>query len=177
MSKINSEDSSLSNTSMPSLRIGHGFDVHSFSEDRKLILGAEEIPSPRGLLGHSDADVLLHGITDAVLGALAWGDIGTWFPDTDPQYNNAASDHLLKTVWLQAVEKGWSLINCDSVILAQEPKLQDYMPVMRRNIASIFSVEAERIGLKASTTEKLGFVGRKEGIAVSSVVLLNGPGK
>jgi len=154
------------------LRIGNGFDVHAFARYRKLILGGVQISETNGLLGHSDADVLLHALTDSILGALAWGDIGSWFPDTDPQYQGADSGELLKTVWNKAKSEGWSLINCDIVVMAEAPKLNPHIDPMRESIAGLLESDVERIGLKATTTEKLGFVGRSEGMACSAVVLL-----
>ena len=157
----------------PKLRIGQGFDVHCFAKNRKLILGGLEIDHSQGLAGHSDADVLLHAITDAVLGALCWGDIGQWFPDTDSQYEGADSGELLSQVWQKVQEEGWGLVNCDCVLMAQEPKLQDYKKKMQANIAGLFSVADDCISVKATTTEKLGFVGRGEGIAATAIVLLS----
>jgi 2-C-methyl-D-erythritol 2,4-cyclodiphosphate synthase len=155
------------------LRIGHGFDVHAFSEEAKLILGGVEIAERGGLLGHSDADVVLHSVTDAILGALAWGDIGTWFPDTDAKYENADSSKLLLEVWAKAKSAGWDMTNCDLVVMAQKPKLQSHVPAMRERIAAILGIDSDQVGVKATTTERLGFVGREEGIACSSVVLLS----
>lgn len=155
------------------LRIGHGFDVHAFSEERRLVLGGLEIADSGGLLGHSDADVVLHSLTDSVLGALALGDIGSWFPDTDDAFKDANSAELLAQVWKKVHnEEGWQLVNCDIVIMAQKPKIQAYVIPMRARIAEILRVDSSQIGVKATTTENLGFVGRKEGIACSSVVLL-----
>ena len=155
-----------------SLRIGHGFDVHAFADHRKLILGTITIPHSKGLVGHSDADVLLHCLTDAVLGALALGDIGQWFPDSDERYRDADSAKLFGEVWTKVSGDGWSLVNADAVIMAQEPKLAQHLPGMQLAIAKLFGAEVSQIGLKATTTEQLGFVGRREGIAASAVVLL-----
>ena len=157
----------------PMLRIGNGFDVHAFAEGRKLILATLEIPHSRGLEGYSDADVLLHALTDAVLGALAWGDIGRWFPDTAPENKDIKSEVIFSKVWQKAQAEGWSLVNADSVIMAEEPKLFPYIDKMRIELARMFCCELEQIGLKATTTERLGFVGRREGMAASSVVLLS----
>lgn len=155
------------------LRIGNGYDVHAFAEGRKLILGGVEIPHTKGLIGHSDADVLLHAITDAVLGALCLGDIGSWFPDTDRRYKNADSGLLLKEVWNRVREQGWSLVNCDCVVMAERPKLVDYKQSIRASISKLFACQIEQVSVKATTTEKLGFIGREEGIAASAVVLLS----
>jgi 2-C-methyl-D-erythritol 2,4-cyclodiphosphate synthase len=154
------------------LRIGQGFDVHAFAEGRPLMLGGIRVPHTRGLAGHSDADVLLHALTDAVLGALAWGDIGTWFPDSDQAYKNIDSKILFSRVWEKVRTEGWRLINADAVVLAQHPKLNPHMDEIRRSLAGLFDALPEQIGLKATTTEKLGFVGREEGMAAQAVVLL-----
>jgi len=153
-------------------RTGIGFDVHAFAEDRKLILGGIEIPYEKGLLGHSDADVLLHAISDALLGALALGDIGQHFPDTDPNYKNADSAELLKKVFELIKEKGYTLGNLDSIVAMQKPKLASYIPKMQEKIAKLLSTEIENISVKATTTEKLGFVGREEGVSAFATVLL-----
>ncbi len=157
------------------LRIGTGADVHQFVEGRPLILGGITIPHDRGLQGHSDADVLLHALTDAILGALAWGDIGAWFPDTDPSYKNADSGKLLSTVWEKVLAEGWSLSNADVTVLLQLPKLRPYIDSIRERIAEILSVDKELISVKATTTERLGFVGREEGVFCEAVVLLKRP--
>lgn len=154
------------------MRIGHGYDVHRLVVDRKLILGGVEIPHETGLLGHSDADVLLHAIADAILGAIGEGDIGKHFPDTDPAYKGADSMKLLGHVMGLAVARGFRLGNLDATIVAQRPKLAPYIPRMRENIASTLHTDMGRINVKATTTEELGFAGRKEGIAAYSVVLL-----
>ncbi|GFR38875.1 2-C-methyl-D-erythritol 2,4-cyclodiphosphate synthase [Insulibacter thermoxylanivorax] len=154
------------------LRIGHGFDVHAFAEGRPCIIGGVTIPYERGLAGHSDADVLLHAITDAILGALGLGDIGTHFPDTDTAYKDADSAVLLKRVWEMAEERGYTLGNLDGTIIAQAPKMAPYIPQMRKRITELLSSEPERINIKATTTEKLGFTGRGEGIAAQAVVCL-----
>jgi len=153
-------------------RIGHGFDVHAFAENRKLIIGGVEIPYEKGLLGHSDADVLLHAICDALLGALALGDIGKQFPDTDDRFKNADSKKLLIHVYNLVKEKGYALGNIDAVIMAQKPKMMNYISVMQKKIAALLESEVDQISIKATTTEKLGFVGREEGIAAMATVLL-----
>ncbi len=155
------------------MRIGTGFDVHRLVEKRPLVLGGVDVPYSLGLLGHSDADVLLHAIMDAMLGALALGDIGKHFPDTDSQYEGVSSLHLLQEVSLLCRREGFSVGNIDSVIIAQKPKLALYIEEMRANIASALSIPADRIGVKATTTEGLGYCGRGEGIAAQAVVLLN----
>ncbi len=146
--------------------------MHRLVEDRPLVLGGIRIPFAKGLLGHSDADVLLHAVADACLGALALGDIGQWFPDTSPQYRGADSAILLETVLGSSKFAGWRLGNLDCTIMAQRPKLAGYIPAMRGRLAAIFQAEPDQISVKATTTEKLGFVGREEGIAASAVVLL-----
>jgi len=154
------------------IRIGYGYDVHAFAKDRKLILGGVEIPSEKGLLGHSDADVLLHAISDALLGTLALGDIGKHFPDTDPKYKNADSMKLLDEVYTKIKEKGYVLGNIDSVIALQKPKVAPYIEEMRRKIADTLSVNINQVSVKATTTEKLGFVGREEGVEATAMVLI-----
>ncbi|MFB7141142.1 2-C-methyl-D-erythritol 2,4-cyclodiphosphate synthase [Gottfriedia sp. NPDC056225] len=153
-------------------RIGQGFDVHAFAENRPLIIGGIEIPYELGLLGHSDADVLLHTISDALLGAVGEGDIGKHFPDTDPEFKDADSAKLLQHVFQIVKEKGYELVNADCTIIAQAPKMAPYIQVMRDRIAELLETTADRINVKATTTEKLGFTGRKEGIASQAVVLL-----
>jgi len=153
-------------------RTGIGFDVHAFAKGRKLILGGIEIPYEKGLLGHSDADVLLHAISDALLGGLALGDIGQHFPDTDPNYKNADSAELLKKVYELIKEKDYTLGNLDSIIVMQKPKLASFIPKMQERIAKLLSTEIENISVKATTTEKLGFIGREEGISAFATVLL-----
>lgn len=157
---------------MAGIRIGQGFDVHRFAIGRKLILGGVEIPHDRGLDGHSDADVLLHAVTDAVLGAIGEGDIGRWFPDTDPQWKGADSLELLRTVWRHVRSQGWALANCDSIVLAERPKIAPHIAAIKERLCSVFEVEPACVGVKATTTERLGFVGREEGIAAMAVVLL-----
>ena len=153
-------------------RVGNGFDVHAFAEDRQLLLGGVSIPHEKGLAGHSDADVLLHAIIDAVLGAQGKGDIGQRFPDNDPSFKDADSAQLFSDVWADALADGWQLVNCDSVLIAQVPRLAPYTSAIQTRLAELFSAEPNRIGVKATTTEQLGFLGRKEGIAASAVVLL-----
>lgn len=152
------------------LRQGIGYDVHALVEDRKLILGGVEIPFAKGLLGHSDADVLVHALMDAMLGALALGDIGQHFPDTDPAYQDISSLELLRRVRILVEEAGGRLVNADLIVLAQAPKLFPYIPAMREKIAACLDLAVERISIKATTTEHLGFVGREEGMAALAVV-------
>ncbi len=154
------------------MRIGHGYDVHKLVSGRKLILGGVDVPYERGLLGHSDADVLLHAIADAILGAIGEGDIGKHFPDTDPAYKGADSIKLLMHVMGLARDRGYAIGNMDATIVAQRPKLAAYIPQMRENIARALETEAARINVKATTTEELGFCGRGEGIAACAVTLL-----
>jgi 2-C-methyl-D-erythritol 2,4-cyclodiphosphate synthase len=154
-------------------RTGIGFDVHAFVEGRKLIIGGVEIPFDKGLLGHSDADVLLHAISDALLGALALGDIGKHFPDTDPKFKDADSTILLKEVYKLILDKGYMLGNIDSIVAMEKPKLAPYISKMQNKIAEILGTETENISIKATTTEKLGFVGRGEGVSAFATVLLN----
>jgi len=153
-------------------RIGNGFDVHAFAENRKLILGGVEIPFDKGLTGHSDADVLLHAITDALLGALALGDLGKHFPDTDEKYKDVKSSILLKATYELIKAKNYALANVDSVLILEKPKVASYVLQMRQNIAGILNVDLNRISVKATSTERLGFTGRGEGISASAVVLL-----
>ncbi|BDV44836.1 2-C-methyl-D-erythritol 2,4-cyclodiphosphate synthase [Geotalea uraniireducens] len=155
------------------MRIGHGYDVHCLVTDRKLILGGVDIPYEKGLLGHSDADVLLHAIADAILGAIAAGDIGKHFPDTDPAYKGADSLKLLQHVVELAGQRGYRLGNLDATIVAQRPKLAPYIEAMRANIARACAADIEQVNVKATTTEQLGFAGRGEGIAAYAVVLMN----
>lgn len=155
------------------MRIGTGYDVHQFQENRRLILGGVEIPHEKGLLGHSDADVLVHAIIDAILGALALGDIGKHFPDSDEQYRNISSIQLLEKTAGIMREKGWVTANIDTVVMAQRPKLAPFLADMAINIAGCLGINTDQVSIKATTTEKLGFVGREEGIAAQAVVLLN----
>ncbi|MBP2025933.1 2-C-methyl-D-erythritol 2,4-cyclodiphosphate synthase [Peptoniphilus stercorisuis] len=154
------------------MRIGTGYDVHKLVEGRKLMIGGIEIEHDKGLLGHSDADVLIHAIMDSILGALALGDIGKLFPDTDMKYKNIDSKILLKEVYDIINEKGYKIGNVDATIAAQKPKLAPYILDMRHTIASILNTDIDNISIKATTTEELGFVGRCEGISAQSVVLL-----
>ena len=154
------------------MRIGYGFDTHALVEGRKLILGGVEIPFEKGLLGHSDADVLLHAITDALLGALALGDIGQHFPDTDPKFKGADSRKLLIHSYELIKKEGYQLANVDATVVAQRPKLMPHIPEIRKTIAQDLQVQINQISVKATTSEKMGFVGREEGITVSAVALL-----
>lgn len=157
---------------MNRIRIGHGYDVHRLVENRKLILGGVEIPFERGLLGHSDADVLLHAISDALLGAVALGDIGKHFPDTDPRYAGADSMLLLKEVVRLVRNEGYQVGNLDATILCQRPKLAGFIAAMRENIAACCEIPVSDVSVKATTEEKLGFTGSGDGIAVHAVALL-----
>jgi len=152
------------------MRVGMGYDVHKFQHGRALILGGVEIPYELGLLGHSDADVLLHGIKDALLGAAALGDIGKHFPDTEDQYKGASSIKLLKHVGQLLREEGYEINNIDSTIIAEKPKMAPYIQGMRKNIAEALGIDEGQINVKATTTEGLGFEGRKEGIASMAIV-------
>ena len=154
------------------IRVGHGYDVHRFQAGRPLVLGGVEVPHTQGLLGHSDADVLLHAIMDAILGAMALGDIGTHFPDTDPAYKGISSLKLLTCVKGLMDEAGYALGNLDATILAQKPKLAPYIPMMRERIAFALSCDIGCVSVKATTEEGLGFTGREEGIAAHVVCLL-----
>lgn len=157
---------------MTDLRIGHGFDVHAFAEQRKLVIGGVEIPHPQGLAGHSDADVLLHAICDALLGAAGLGDIGRHFPDTDARYRGIDSRCLLREVTSLLTERGYRVINVDSTIIAQAPKMAPHIALMQANIIEDLGVAADAVNVKATTTERLGFTGRGEGIAAEAVCLL-----
>ncbi len=157
---------------MNEIRIGHGYDVHRLVPGRDLILGGVKIPHETGLLGHSDADVLLHAISDALLGALALGDIGKHFPDTDPRYAGADSRVLLAAVVALIREKGFQVGNIDATVLAQAPKLAPHIPAMRQNIAITLGVDIDAVSVKATTEEHLGFTGEKLGIAAHAVCLL-----
>ncbi len=154
-------------------RTGIGFDVHTLAEDRLLIIGGVQIPHPKGLLGHSDADVLVHAVMDAVLGALALGDIGQHFPDTDAEFKDANSMELLRHVQYLVEEKGFVCTNLDSIIIAEKPKMAPHLVEMRTNLASALKIEMEQVSIKATTTERLGVIGREEGIAAQAIVLLN----
>ena len=154
------------------MRIGHGYDVHKLVEGRDLILGGVKIEHHLGLLGHSDADVLLHAVSDALLGAAGLGDIGKHFPDTDPQYKGADSLKLLEIVAQRVREAGYRVSNIDVTMIAQKPKLKDHIPQMRENIARAVGIGADRVNVKATTEEKLGFTGTEEGMACHAVCLL-----
>ena len=154
------------------MRVGMGYDVHRLVEDRKLIIGGVEIPYEKGLLGHSDADVLLHAIMDALLGAAALGDIGKHFPDNDDRYLGADSTVLLRHVMELIHEKGYRIGNLDATIIAQKPKLMSYLPQMRKKLAEVMEISEDRLNLKATTEEHLGFTGRQEGISAHCVCLL-----
>ncbi|MBR2381099.1 MAG: 2-C-methyl-D-erythritol 2,4-cyclodiphosphate synthase [Clostridia bacterium] len=154
------------------IKIGHGYDVHRLTEGRDLIIGGVNIPHRLGLLGHSDADVLLHAISDSLLGALALGDIGKHFPDTDEQYRGANSLELLACVYELVKEKGFEIGNVDATILAQAPKLAPYIPQMRLNIARALETELENVSVKATTEEELGFTGEEKGIAAHAVCIV-----
>ena len=154
------------------MRIGHGYDVHRLVEGRNLILGGVKIDYEKGLLGHSDADVLLHAVSDALLGAAGLGDIGRHFPDTDPKYKGADSLELLREVYRKISEKGFHVGNIDVTMIAQRPKLKDFIPQMQENIAAAVGVTPDRVNVKATTEEKLGFTGSGEGMACHAVCLL-----
>jgi 2-C-methyl-D-erythritol 2,4-cyclodiphosphate synthase len=158
------------------MRIGQGFDVHALVEGRKLIIGGVDIPFPLGLEGHSDADVLLHAVCDALLGAAALGDIGRHFPDTDPQYRGIDSRRLLRHVGAQLRELGYVVVNLDATIIAQAPKMAPHIPQMIEHIAADLSLAADCINVKATTPEKLGFTGRGQGIAAQAVCLISREG-
>ena len=157
---------------MCNLRIGHGYDVHKLVEDRKLVLGGVEVPHTLGLLGHSDADVLIHAVMDAIIGALGLGDIGKHFPDTDPKYKGISSMKLLCEVKKLMDEQGAEVVNIDATVVAQKPKLLPYIETMRKNIASALDTCICNVNVKATTEERLGFTGREEGISAHAVVLL-----
>ena len=154
------------------MRIGTGYDVHAFEQGRKLIIGGVEIPHERGLAGHSDADVLLHAITDAMLGALALGDIGKLYPDSSADFKDIDSRILLRDAFALIKSKGYAIGNLDAVIVAQRPKMAPFIDAMRENVAGDLETETGRISIKATTTERLGFEGREEGISSQAVVLL-----
>jgi 2-C-methyl-D-erythritol 2,4-cyclodiphosphate synthase len=155
-----------------SMRIGHGFDVHAFEEGRRLMLGGVHIPYAYGLAGHSDADVLVHAVCDALLGAAGLGDIGRHFPDSDMRYKDADSLELLREVGSLCAQQGWCVNNIDVTVMAEAPKLADYVEAMCARLAATLGIEATQVNIKATTTEGLGFVGRREGIAAMAVVLL-----
>lgn len=153
-------------------RIGQGYDVHAFAEGRPLIIGGITIPYEKGLIGHSDADVLLHAITDAALGAIGEGDIGRHFPDTDAAFKDADSAKLLENIWTLIEEKGYELGNIDCTIIAQRPKMAPYIEEIRGRVAELLKADPSQVNVKATTTEKLGFTGREEGIATLASILL-----
>ena len=155
------------------MRIGQGYDVHRLEEGRKLIIGGVEIPYEKGLLGHSDADVLLHAVSDSLLGAAALGDIGRHFPDTDPAFKGADSIELLKQVVKLVNVKGYKIVNIDATIIAQAPKMMPHIEQMRKNIASACGIDEDQVNVKATTEEKLGFTGQKLGISASAVALID----
>ena len=152
-------------------RTGIGFDVHALAAARPLIIGGVNIPHSKGLLGHSDADVLVHAVMDSILGALALGDIGQHFPDTDSKYQGADSQKLLSHVQLLATEKGFICLNLDSIIMAEKPKMGPYLLEMRTNLAAVLKLKLDQVSIKATTTERLGLIGREEGIAAQAIVL------
>ncbi|MBQ4578999.1 MAG: 2-C-methyl-D-erythritol 2,4-cyclodiphosphate synthase [Clostridia bacterium] len=154
------------------IRVGYGYDVHRLAEGRKLILGGVDIPFEKGLLGHSDADVLLHAVTDALFGAAALGDIGSHFPDTDPRYKGADSLKLLEACGKELRDLGWRVVNIDSTVVAQRPKLLPHVPQMRENIARVLGLEVSQVSVKGKTEEGLGFTGTGEGMAVHAVCLI-----
>ncbi|MEL7355105.1 MAG: 2-C-methyl-D-erythritol 2,4-cyclodiphosphate synthase [Cyanobacteria bacterium J06560_6] len=154
------------------IRIGNGYDVHRLQEGRKLVLGGIDIPHTKGLLGHSDADALTHSIMDAMLGALSLGDIGLYFPPSDPKWAGADSQKLLAEVNQLVGDRGWCVSNIDSVVIAEQPKLKPYIHAMRDRLATTLALDSDQIGIKATTHEKLGPMGREEGIAAYAVVLL-----
>ncbi|MBL7661408.1 2-C-methyl-D-erythritol 2,4-cyclodiphosphate synthase [bacterium] len=154
------------------LRIGHGIDIHPFQEGRVLFLGGVEIHGATGLKGHSDADVVLHALVDAMLGAMSAGDIGTWFPDTDPQWKDASSTLFVKAVVSELLQRNYMILNVDICILAEQPKISPYRDEIRDSIARMLRVSHEFVGIKATTAEGLGFVGRKEGILATATVLI-----
>jgi 2-C-methyl-D-erythritol 2,4-cyclodiphosphate synthase len=154
------------------IRVGQGIDVHPFAEGRRCVIGGVEIPHSKGLLGHSDADVLVHAVMDAILGATGSRDIGALFPDTDVSFKDADSCLLLKRVWDDATEKGWRIVNLDISLLAQVPKISPYVETIRERLSGILTSEISRIGIKATTTESMGFIGREEGVMAFAVVLL-----
>ncbi len=154
------------------MRIGHGYDVHKFVQGRKLILGGVDIPCDEGLLGHSDADVLFHAVSDAMLGAAALGDIGKHFPDTDPRFSGMDSGIILKSATALLFEHGYRVVNIDSTVIAQRPKLSPYIEQMRRNIAEYVGIDNDCVSVKATTEEGLGFTGRCQGMAAHAVCLI-----
>ena len=157
-------------------RVGLGFDFHPFGQDRRLVLGGVRIPHPVGLCGHSDADALLHAVTDALLGAAGLRDIGTWFPDTDPAYRDSSSLIFLEKAYELVRDRGFAVVNLDITVLAEAPRIQPHVEAMKANLARVLALDTGRIGLKATTMEGCGPIGRREGIAVQSIVLLSQTG-
>lgn len=153
-------------------RIGQGMDVHKFEAGRELWLGGVQIPFEKGLIGHSDADALLHAIVDALLGAVGQGDIGTWFPNTDTRWKDCRSSEFLKQVWSKIKQDGWSVVNLDCTLLLEAPKISPFVAAMREGIAHILEISPSRVSIKATTTEGLGFPGRGEGLLASCVVMI-----
>lgn len=156
----------------PESRVGLGYDVHRIVSGRELILGGVRIPWDRGLLGHSDADVLTHAVMDAILGALSLGDIGHWFPDTDPAYKGAASTHLLTTILRSPQLAGWEIVNVDAMLLAEKPKIAPHHEAICQSLAAHLGLPRERVSVKATTMEGMGFIGREEGMAAQAIVML-----
>ena len=154
------------------MRIGHGFDAHRFGEGDSVTIGGVSIPHTQGLIAHSDGDVLIHAICDAILGAMALGDIGKHFPDNDPAFKNIDSAELLKSVMQSASDKGYGVGNLDCTVIAQAPRLGAYIPAMQKKLAMLLNVEADAVNVKATTTEKMGYTGRGEGISAHAVVLM-----
>lgn len=157
---------------MINFRIGHGYDVHKLTQGRRLVLGGVTIPHELGLLGHSDADVLVHAIMDSIIGAMGLGDIGRHFPDTDEKYRGADSLHLLSAVRVMMVSRGYSVVNIDATIIAQKPRISPYVERMRDNVARVLGCDIDRVNIKATTEEHLGFTGREEGISAHAVALI-----
>lgn len=157
----------------PDLRIGYGFDIHTFADNRKLILGGVEVPYHKGLAGHSDADVLTHAVIDALLGAVALGDIGAHFPDTDPRYKDADSIELLKHCISLLSEKGYQVGNIDATVVTEKPKLREFIDAIRMSIAGACEISVDRISVKATTSEKVGFAGRGEGMSATAVCIVS----
>ena len=157
----------------PIIRIGNGYDVHRLVAGRRLILGGVDIPHSTGLDGHSDADALLHALCDALLGAVGAGDVGSHFPDTDPKWKGISSLVLMEQVTANCRDKGFEIVNVDTIIVAQKPKLAPFLPEMQKNIAHAMAIDISQINIKATTTEKLGFAGKEEGIAAYAVALLS----
>tara|TARA_A100000164_G_scaffold302918_1_gene278480 strand:+ start:176 stop:652 length:477 start_codon:yes stop_codon:yes gene_type:complete len=155
------------------IRVGIGYDVHQLVDNRDLIIGGVTIPYEKGLKGHSDADVLAHAITDAILGALALGNIGDWFPDTDQKYKDSDSIELLKIVYAEIKKRGYTIVNLDSVLIAEQPKFKPFIDDIRQSLTEALDCDISQISVKATTTEKLGFEGRQEGIAAQAIVQLN----